>query len=235
MKALGILVSLLVLLFVVPAFSVCASEESMKGALEEMEMDDGGVEGTEYAFEVTITNVHDSQPLSPGVFVVHTRDLSLNFEGQMAPPALEPLAEYGNNAAFADYVADLDGAIVVYTEDAPILPGMNTTVPIEIQTSEMPLYLSGVMMAVGSNDGFALLDAVMLVDEDGMELSSTTYAENYDAGTEENQPLGSGFDGGQPDPSRDEENIENGVPTDEMVIVHPQLSEPIMEVVVTPS
>ncbi|HII07396.1 MAG TPA: hypothetical protein HA349_08840 [Methanotrichaceae archaeon] len=228
--------SLLVLLFVVPAFSVCASEESMKSAYEELEMDDdedGAQEGMEYAFEVMIMNVHDSQPLSPGVFVVHTADLSLNFEGEIAPPALESLAEYGSNADFADYVEGLDGAIKVYTVDAPILPGMNASMPMDFQTSKMPLYLSGVMMDVGTNDGYALLDAVELVDEDGMELSSTTDAENYDAGTEENQLLGSGFEGGQPDPSRGEENIENGVPTEEMVMVHPELSETVMEVVVT--
>lgn len=144
MKALGILVSLLVLLFFVPAFSVCASEESMGEAQEEMDMEMGDAEeGMVYAFEVMIINVHDSQPLSPGVFVVHTGDLSLNFEGEMAPPSLEPLAEYGNNAAFADYVEGLDGAIKVYTIDAPILPGMNASMPMEFQTSEMPLYLSG--------------------------------------------------------------------------------------------
>ncbi len=48
MKALGILASLLVLLFVVPAFSVCASEEPMKAQDEmEMEMEDAE-EGMEY-------------------------------------------------------------------------------------------------------------------------------------------------------------------------------------------
>jgi len=75
----------------------------------------------------------------------------------------------------------------------------------------------------------------MLVDENGTALSSTTDAKNYDAGTEENAALGSGFEGGQPDPSRGEENIENGVPTEEPVSMHPQLNETVMQVVITVS
>ncbi len=182
-----------------------------------------------------IFNVPDMQPLSPGVFVVHTGDLSLNFEGEMAPPGLEPLAEYGSTEAFADYVAGLDGAVKVYTVDAPILPGMNASMSIEVDATEMPLYLSGAMMDVATNDGFALLDAVMIVDENGMALSSITDAKNYDAGTEDNSDLGSGFEGGQPDPTRGEENIENGVPTEEPVSMHPQLNETVMQVVITVS
>jgi hypothetical protein len=186
-----------------------------------------------FMFEVTFENVNASQPLSPGVFVVHTGNLSLNFDGELAPPALEPLAEYGSNADFAEYVRSLDGAVEVYTIDDPVLPGENTSFIIEVNSSE-PLYLSGAQMAVASNDGYALLDGVEIVDMDLTALPSVTEALNYDAGTEENQPLGSGFAGGQPDPSRGEENIENGVSTEEPVQVHPQLTETIMMVSVIP-
>jgi hypothetical protein len=57
---------------------------------------------------------------------------------------------------------------------------------------------------------------------------------NKDAGTEDNQPLGSGLAGGQPDSSKGEENIENGVSTEEPVSPHPQLTEIIMRVSVIP-
>jgi hypothetical protein len=234
MKALRILVSMLVLLFFMPAFLVCASEEMMEETEEGMDMEMmDAEEGMMYVFEVMINNVHDMQPLSPGVFVVHTGDLSMNFEGQMAPPGLEPLAEYGSTDALAEYVADLDGAIKVFTIGGPTLPGMDISTTVEFQTTEMPVYLSGAMMDAATNDGFALLDAVMLVDENGTALSSTTDTQNYDAGTEENTALGSGFEGGQPDPSRGEENIDNGVPTEEPVSMHPQLNETVMEVVIT--
>lgn len=41
------------------------------------------------------------------------------------------------------------------------------------------------------------------------------------------------FEGGQPDLSRGEENIDTGVPTEEPVSMHPQLNETVMEVVIT--
>jgi hypothetical protein len=215
MKALGSFIALLALLLFLSGCSFCASEEDME-------------EATEYTFEVFVENVHDSQPLSPGVFVVHTENLSLNFTGQLAPSALEPLAEYGSYEAFAEYVGGLDGLVQMYTIDAPILPGENASFAVVVQTSELPLYLSGIQMAVGTNDGYALLDSVELVDKEGVVLSPTAEAKNYDAGTEENQPLGSGFDGGQPDPTRGEENIDNGVSTEEVVSLHPQLTETVM-------
>lgn len=182
-----------------------------------------------FMFAVTLENVNDSQPLSPGVFVVHNDNLSLDFMGELAHGALEPLAEYGSHADFAEYVQGLDGVVEVYAIDAPVLPGENTSFIIEVNSSK-PLYLSGVQMAVGCNDGYALLDGVEIVDMNLTARSSVTEALNYDAGTEENQPLGSGFSGGQPDPSRGEENIENGIPTKEPVSPHPQLTEPILTV-----
>jgi len=93
------------------------------------------------------------------------------------------------------------------------------------------VFLSAFQMAVGSNDGYAFIDAVRLDKKD-----KTVQAKNYDAGTEENTELGSGFDGGQPDPSRGAANVANGTPTlpAEEVKKHDQLIESIMEVVISP-
>tara|TARA_B100000745_G_scaffold98011_1_gene62360 strand:+ start:25921 stop:26625 length:705 start_codon:yes stop_codon:yes gene_type:complete len=180
-------------------------------------------------YTVTVSNVSDAQPLSPGVLVLHTSEASLDFEGAVAPAELEPLAEYGSNTAFAELVATLPGVVEVISVDAPIMPGQQAQV--SVMVDEDGLLLSGIMMAVASNDGYALLNAVEL---DGTE--KTVAAANFDAGTEENTELGSGFEGGQPDPSQGEANVENGTATDPVaeVALHDQLTDTIMEVMVTP-
>ncbi len=188
-------------------------------------------------FSVTVKNVHDSQTLSPGVFIVHKPLFSINFIGKLAPPELEPLAEYGNHTPFKGYVEKSSDVLGVYTIDEPILPGESKTFTMDVSTY-MPResYLSGIQMAVGSNDGFALASNIALFDPGNGPKASTTDAQNYDAGTEQNSPLLSGFEGGQPDPSRGEENIDNGIATSpqQPVMPHTQLTQTIMRVTVTP-
>ena len=61
-----------------------------------------------------------------------------------------------------------------------------------------------------------------LYGEGGKQQHGGFVAEVLDMGTEQNSPIGSGFDGGQPDHSRGAENIENGVVLRETVRHHPQ-------------
>jgi outer membrane murein-binding lipoprotein Lpp len=188
-------------------------------------------------FLVTVKNVHDTQTLSPGVFIVHKPPYSINFIGKLAPPELEPLAEYGNHTPFAKYVNKSSNVLGVYTIDKPIAPGESKSFTMDVSTY-MPResYLSGIMMAVGSNDGFALANNIALFDPGNGPKASTTNALNYDAGTEQNSLLLSGFSGGQPDPSKGAENIDNGVATSpqQPVIPHTQISKTIMKVTITP-
>lgn len=180
--------------------------------------------------EVTLKNVDAMQPLAPGVLIVHTSDVNVDFVGQKAPAELEKLAEIGEPAEFAAFVEAVPGVLSVVTTDAPILPGEQTTVTLSDVNPDS--YLSVLMMAVASNDGYAFVDAVKITDDAGNVVPSTTNAVNLDAGTEENTELGSGFEGGQPDPERGEENIENGVPTDDPVAIHTQLTNTILQVVI---
>ncbi|MBP2030457.1 hypothetical protein J2755_001391 [Methanohalophilus levihalophilus] len=208
MKKLNLLLVLAVVTLVVTAFSGCVeTEPEVEEPAEPMTV------------QVTIENVHDAQPISPGLVVVHTTEGILDFEGEMAPEALEPLAEYGSNTQLAEYLEGMDGVEEVVTFDAPILPGEFTTV--EIAPGEESL-VSVIGMAVGTNDGYALVDSVAA--------SGMHNAVIYDAGTEENEGLMCGFDCGQPDPARGEENIENGNPTEEVVAVHPDLMDDLMHV-----
>ncbi len=178
-------------------------------------------------YTVTINNLSEGQVLSPGAYVVHTSEASLNYLGELSPAALEPLAEYGSNADYVEYLKGLGGVLEVVSVDAPVLPGQSAS--FDVTTQADGLLLSGIMMAVGSNDGFALLDAVVL---DGT--TKTIQAVNYDNGSEENNDLLTGFEGGQPDPSQGPLNVENGTATDPQVpvVLHDQLTDPVMEITI---
>jgi hypothetical protein len=219
--------------------------EELEGEIEELKNGVVEVEEEEISepakgttrFLVTVQNVHDSQNLSPGVFVVHKPPASINYFGKLAPPELEPLVEYGNHTEFKEYVEGLDDVLAVYTIDEPILPGENKSFIMDVSTY-MPResYLSGIQMATGSNDGYAMVSNIALFSVGNGPKSSTTNAQNYDAGTEQNKQLLSGFEGGQPDPSQGSENVDNGIPTDpqQPVIIHTQLTKTIMKVTVVP-
>ena len=120
----------------------------------------------------------------------------------------------------------------------PTLPGEEFTFSLDVtgehaQTAK----LSCIRMGVATNDLVAVVNNMRLFDNQGEPVESTKEALNWDTGFEENSALGSGFDGGQPDPSRGGDNVENGTETDpqEAVKQHPQLSETIMQVGVTPA
>ncbi len=188
-------------------------------------------------FLVTVVNIHNSQTLSPGVFIVHKPIVGITFLGKLAPPELEALAEYGDPEPFREYIGKNTGVVSVYTIDEPIPPGENRSFTVDVSTY-MPRenYLSGIQMITGSNDGFAVASNIALFTPGNGQKASITNAQNYDAGTEQNSPLLSGFEGGQPDPSRGEENIDNGIPTSpqQPVMPHPQLTTTVMRVIVTP-
>jgi|GEM_PF-1742352 len=188
-------------------------------------------------FLVTVKNIHDSQTLSPGVFIVHKPIVGITFLGKLVPEEFEPLAEYGNHTPFAEYIATNNGVVSVYTIDEPVGPGEETSFTIDVSTYRpRETYLSGVQMAMGSNDGFAAASNIALFNVGNGPMASTTNALNYDAGTEQNSALLSGFEGGQPDASRGQENVDNGVATSpqQPVLIHTQLTKTIMQVVVTP-
>ena len=143
----------------------------------------------------------------------------MDFEGSLAPAALEPLAEYGSNVQLAEYLRSQEGVEQVITFDEPILPGQSISLQVAPSSNSL---VSVIGMAVGTNDGYALVDSV--------DPSGTHNAKIYDAGTEENEGLLCGFDCGQPDPSKGESNIENGNSTSEAVKIHQELTENVMTV-----
>jgi outer membrane murein-binding lipoprotein Lpp len=211
--------------------------EEMKNGKNESEPVQVEEDEEMHTFLVKIENVHDSVVLSPGVFVAHKPPFSINYINKQIPSEMEPLAEYGDNAPFYDYVSSQEGAIATYSIDTALAPGESTTFILKVPRDRpRETYLSGVMMLVQTNDGFALANNIALFTQGNGPKQSTTNAQNYDAGTEENSPVGSGFTGGQPDPSQGEENIDNGTPSvpQKPVIPHTQVVESVMRVTITP-
>lgn len=197
---------------------------------------DLGTTASQDRFSVTVTNVSEEQTLSPGVFVVHDGQFSLNYDGELAPTEIIPLAEYGEPDSFIEFIKNQTGVIGVYPVNEPLPPGESLTFAIGMPDDAIgDARLSGVEMVVTSNDGIAVLSSVPLF-ENGTPVDLVVDASNYDTGVEENKPLGSGYGAGQPDPSRGEDNIDNGTATEPqaLVRVHPQLTETIMEVQIVP-
>jgi len=175
---------------------------------------------------IHLENLSASQTLSPGLVVIHDDTASLNWMGEMAPAEVEALAEWGDGSELKMLLEGMDGVMAVYMSEA-MAPGAMQ----EVMLSKMyeNMHVSVITMAVGSNDGYALVDSMKL------EMDEMMTAKNYDAGTEENSDLLSGFEGGQPDGNKTaEENMNAGTPTDpkENVSVHAQLVDGLLKAMV---
>ncbi len=186
-------------------------------------------EVTLYTPTLTLRNVSTTQPLSPGVIIVHEENVSFDFSGSQAHPSLELLAEIGAPDAFRTFAAESPGVVDTFLIESPLEPG-DVISPTLNSYENQNLVITVLQMAVGSNDGYAI--AEISLDSLDRGISTTFVAENHDAGFEENTELLSGFAGGQPDPSRGQENLENGTPTDPQgrVTDHPQLTSPLLEI-----
>lgn len=178
---------------------------------------------------------NDSQyTIAPGVLVYHTlcrppenlSCFSMNFLNRFAPPEYETLAEVGDpTAVVSSLETNPDVLLAVVAHDAPIHPGETVTIPLPNDIIAQPdMGFSYMGMIVETNDGVAWINSRRLTGEAGVfNPLGPAFAEIVDMGTEENEPVGSGFEGGQPDPSRGAgENLDNGVPTEEVVYHHPQ-------------
>ncbi|MBD3270560.1 hypothetical protein GF376_03465 [Candidatus Peregrinibacteria bacterium] len=199
-----------------------SDEMNEEETTEDTTSDEMNGEETTSMLTLKLENVSDSQTLSPGLIVIHDETASLDFEGALAPAELEALAEVGNPEELMTLVEELEGVTAVY-EIGAIAPG--EMLEVELNEMDENLLVSVIQMAVQSNDGYALIDAMPLMADETMT------ALNYDAGFEENTELGSGFEGGQPDPEEGDANIDNGTATDpqEVVAMHPQLDFDILK------
>ncbi len=146
---------------------------------------DGGNNNTsERSFSISVTNLTNSQPLSPVAVVLHRAGYSALTSGMPVSVGLEMLAESGDNTNF---IAEADNQAMVSTTaagSAVIAPGDSATVTLAGDAQDGTL-LSLVSMLVNTNDAITTLNGVDLsgLSEDE---SITLYAIAYDAGTEAN-------------------------------------------------
>jgi hypothetical protein len=144
-------------------------------------------------YRVTVTNLTTGQPLSPGVFVTHSRRAALFTERTRASDGIRQIAENGDPSVAAAALAGIRGVHSIVTSAAPvgIVGGapFPSSLSLEIETGADAHFLSLSLMLICTNDGFAGLDGVRLPG--GLDAEAVYYAEAYDAGTERNDELAS--------------------------------------------
>ena len=148
-------------------------------------------ESSTRTYRVTVTNLTTGQPLSPGVFVTHSRRVSLFSERAEASAGIREIAENGDPSVAAAALTGARGVRAVVTTGAPIGIVGGTPFPsslsFEIEAGGNANLLSLSLMLICTNDGFAGLDGVRLPG--GFHDEAVFYAEGYDAGTERNDEL----------------------------------------------
>lgn len=153
--------------------------------------DDGGFfPGSQNrTYDVTIENLTDSQPLSPGVIVTHTSAASVWTMGAAASEGVRLIAENGDPATAMSMLTGAAGVDQVVVIDAPIHriggPGA-TSATYRIGAGPDVGYLSIASMLICTNDGFTGLDSMQL--SLGFDPVVVTVMA-YDAGTETNDEL----------------------------------------------
>ena len=141
------------------------------------------------SFDVTVTNLTNSQPLSPVAVIAHGTGYSVFTVGTAATLGLEELAEGGDNTTLIA-AADGDAAVVATASGGgPIGPAGSETITIEVLESDLPdLTISTSTMLVNTNDAITGINAAAVgAMQAGDVMSWRTIA--YDAGTEANTEL----------------------------------------------
>lgn len=141
-------------------------------------------------FEVTITNLAGSQPISPPVVVTHAAGTHLFRVGSAASAGVVAIAENGDPSVAVDELTGAPGVTSVVNVGQPLTLAGTTvgdfsdTVTIEINAVRGDVVsLAG--MLICTNDGFAGIDSRALPRRG----SATYYANGYDAGSEHNTEL----------------------------------------------
>ncbi|HJN92334.1 MAG TPA: spondin domain-containing protein [Dehalococcoidia bacterium] len=175
----------------------------------------GRAQTSDIKFRLTVTNATDPEMVvTPGAFLVHDAPDAFWSAGTAAPLSLERIAEIGNSEeAVGTLGAEAIGAA----------PAAGDSVSVEFTASPGQM-LSLAQMLVATNDDFVGVNSLPLW-VDGQPIVTSLDLVAWDAGTEDNEDLFAGFDGGQPDPAMGMANVENGTATvDGVVALSDQLA-----------
>ncbi len=137
-------------------------------------------------YEVTMTNLSNSQPLSPMAIVLHSQSYNGWTIGEPAGDGLEQLAEGGDNSQFLSDAAAV-GIISTQSGDGVLSPGGSQSIDVAVNALS-DLQLTVATMLVNTNDAFS--------GKRGVDLNALALGEQvmmtlpvYDAGTEGNNEL----------------------------------------------
>ncbi len=168
------------------------AEDGMPGALYNW-FTETGSQGTPLRLSSSLT------PFSPAfIYAFNTNSDPWFTQGEAAKSSsgIEEIAEDGNRMVAYNYLKDFGIPVALPAEDGPIGPGGSFTFTIEVPQGQNYKLGFGTMF-VKSNDWFISTNnsGLTLFNADGSpfsgnEVSSNTYL--YDAGTEEDQPVGFG-------------------------------------------
>ena len=152
--------------------------------------DDDRDDGTSKSWRVTITNLTPpgsgapgSQPLSPPLFVVHSRQADVWSVGDIASHGVAAIAEDANTKVLESALAAVQGVKTVFTGAGGPIPS-GATRSFTVESSGGFNRLSVVTMLVNTNDAFTGLDSLRL---SGRRSAHETMA--YDSGSERNNEL----------------------------------------------
>lgn len=134
--------------------------------------------GDEVTYEITVTNLMRGQPLAPPLVVAHNSRFNLFTPGKKASSQLAILAETGNPGPLAERVDGKRGVLAVATGDSITMPANSITISITVSSEDA--FLTVVSMLGATNDAFASIRGVALVD------GAVYWAPAWDAGSEEN-------------------------------------------------
>ncbi len=145
-----------------------------------------GAAATERLYDVTITNLTQGQPFSPGVVATHGPDVDVFTIGGKASEGIRLIAEDGDPAQSVAELTGLAGVHAVIGTTAPIHrrggPGP-TSLTVRIAATERADRLSLAVMLICTNDGFTGVHGVALP----RNFTPVEFLTNgYDAGTEMN-------------------------------------------------
>jgi len=150
-----------------------------------------------YAYQIEVSNLSNSQPLSPVLISLNDGRFMPWTVGSAASMALEKLAEGGDNSELLSSAQLADsGSYKAASADAPIGPGASDTLTLEFETlhsdtidgSNSQVFLSLATMLVNTNDAFSGVSSLDITDLAVGDYKMHTYAA-FDAGTERNSEL----------------------------------------------
>ena len=149
--------------------------------------DDDDVVVEEARFEIRITNLTQAQPISPVAVMLHNSGFNSFVDGETASPALELLAEGGDNA---DVLGEVQASVLHVASastEGPVMPAsISEALSFSVARGELgDLRLSVIGMLVLTNDAFTGTNAADISDMAVGETRRLT-GPTWDSGTEAN-------------------------------------------------